>query len=104
MAKRKPSERRRQSRAQADLVQDLERLAKRAPGGSPGRPIDVEAPTQVEPIAEGTACPLCEGGLRLVEHAAETHGGTRLRVAHMRCTSCGIGRALFFRLAATSLN
>ena len=102
MGKRKPSPRtvrRIRSRAHEALVGDLERLARLAPGGAPDRPLDVEAPTQVEPIAEGAVCPLCEGALRLVEHAAETHDGARLRVAHLRCTSCGVARSLYFRLA-----
>jgi hypothetical protein len=107
MAKRKPSHRaedRARSRAHGRLVRDLERLAAHAPGGSPGRPVTVEASSLVEPIAEGTACPLCEGKLSLLEHAAETHEGVRLRVAHVRCTHCGVARALYFRLTAPSLN
>ena len=80
-------------------MRDLERLAGHAAGGSPRRPIDVEAPTQVEPIAQGTSCPLCEGGLRPREPRAETHDGIRLRVAHVRCARCGTARALYFRLA-----
>jgi hypothetical protein len=102
MAKRKPARRaeeRARARTHERLVRDLERLAGHAAGGSPRRPIDVEAPTQVEPIAQGTSCPLCEGGLRLENHAAETHDGIRLRVAHVRCTRCGTARALYFRLA-----
>ncbi len=101
MPKRKPSPRtvrRARARLHEGLVTDLERLARLAPGGAPDRPLDVEAPTQVEPRAETTPCPLCQGALRLVEHAAETHDGARLRVAHVRCTSCGVARALYFRL------
>ena len=107
MAKRKPSERaeeRARARDHERLVRDLERLTERVPGGSPRRPIDVEAPSLVEPMAEGRSCPLCEGGLRLVEHAAETHDGVRLRVAHVRCTQCGVPRSLYFRLAPPALN
>lgn len=107
MGKRKPSPRAvRRARAREDqaLLGDLERLARLAAGGAPDRPIDVEAPTQVEPIAEAGACPLCDGALHLVSHAAETHAGARLRVAHLRCTSCGVERARYFRLAGPSLN
>jgi hypothetical protein len=107
MPKRKPSPRlvrRLRGRAHERLVADLERLARLAPGGAPDRPLVVEAPSQVEPIAEGTVCPLCEGALRLVTHAAETHEGMRLRVAHVRCTACGVRRALYFRLARATLN
>ncbi len=101
MGKRKPSPcsvRRARGRAHESLVKDLERLARLAPGGAPDRPLDVEAPSQVEPIAEATACPLCDGPLKLDAHAAETHDGTRLRVAHLQCTNCGVARALYFRL------
>lgn len=107
MGKRKPSPRtvrRTRAREQADLVKDLERVARLSTGGAPDRPHDVEAPSQVEPIAEATACPLCDAALRLENHAAETHDGTRLRVAHVRCTSCGVARALYFRLAGSALN
>lgn len=87
------------ARTHEHLVRDLERLALRSTGGSPRRPIAVETPTQVEPISQGTSCPLCEGALRLEHHAAETHDGLRLRVAHVRCAQCGTRRALYFRLA-----
>lgn len=107
MGKRKPSPRtvrRALGRAHIALVKDLERVARLAPGGAPDRPLDVEAPSQVEPIAEAQACPLCEGALKLENHAAETHDGARLRVAHVRCTSCGVARAYYFRLTGSTLN
>jgi hypothetical protein len=107
VGKRKPSPRtldRARGRAHEDLVRDLERLDERAPGGAPDHPIVVEAPTQVEPIAEAMPCPLCDGTMHVVEHTAETHDGTRLRVAQVRCTSCGVGRARYFRLGGHVLN
>jgi hypothetical protein len=107
MGKRKPSpraERRTRARAYAGLARDVERLARLAPGGAPDRPIPVEAPTQVEPIAAATPCPHCDGPLTMGNHAAETHGGVRLRVAHVRCASCGVARALYFRLVTSPFN
>lgn len=107
MGKRKPTargDRRRRARVHEELVRDLERLAELAPGGTPGRPLDVESPAQVDVIAEATACPLCRGALQLVEHAAETHDGVRLRAAHVRCTQCAVARVLYFRLAGALLN
>lgn len=107
VGKRKPSaraERRARARVHADLVHDLERLARHAAGGAPDRPIAVESPAQVEPIVEATACPLCEGSLRLEEHAAGTVDGARLRIAHVRCIGCGVARSLYFRLEPTTLN
>ena len=107
MGKRKPTPRtvrRMQGRVHESLVKDLERLARLAPGGAPDRPLDVQTPSQVEPIAEASTCPLCEGVLRIENHAAETHETGRLRVAHMRCTSCGVARAFYFRLTGSALN
>ena len=86
------------------LVDDLEILERRKAGGSPARPIDIESTAQVEPLAAQVACPLCEGPLALLEHAGETHEGVRLRVAHLRCGRCGIGRARYFRLRGPTLN
>jgi len=80
-------------------VRDLEQLARLQPGGTPERPLDIDSPTRVEVIAQGTPCPLCETTLRLEAHTAETLGGVRLRVAHVVCPACGTKRALYFRLA-----
>jgi hypothetical protein len=97
-------ERRARAREQAELVRDLEKLSRLEPGGGPDRPLDVESVAQVEVIATSRPCPLCQGGLRLVEHAAETVGGARLRVARLTCTVCGVPRARYFRLAAHALH
>jgi hypothetical protein len=75
-------------------VSDLERLARLQPGGAPDRPIEIASPAQVEIIAERKPCPLCEGTLALREHAQEDG----LRVARLECTSCGVARAVWFRL------
>jgi hypothetical protein len=93
--------RRLRGRAHAALVRDLERLARLQPGGTPERPLEIDSPARVEVIAASGACPLCEGPLRLAAHTAETVHGVRLRVAHVACTACGTGRALYFRLAGT---
>jgi hypothetical protein len=83
------------------LARDLDRLARLQPGGSPERPLAIESPAQVEVIAAGAVCPLCEGTSRLEEHAAVMVSGRRLRVARLICTRCGIRRAIHFRLAAS---
>ena len=101
MGKRKPSartERRVRARAHEALVHDLERLARLAPGGAPDRPIAIASPAQLEPMVQAMPCPLCQGALGLEEHAAETHDGTRLRVARLRCVECGVRREVYFRL------
>jgi hypothetical protein len=100
VGKRKPSRR----MAQRAHVRDLERLAQHAPGGAPDRAIEVDTPPLVDVMAVARPCPLCAGSLRLDEHTAETIDGERLRVAHVTCTSCGIARAIYFRLREMMLN
>jgi hypothetical protein len=107
MARRKTSartDRRARARAHAELVRDLERLARLEEGGSPERPLAVASAAQVEVIARARPCPLCKATTHLDEHAAEVVGGVRLRVVRVACTACGVGRALYFRIADTPLN
>jgi hypothetical protein len=102
VARRKPSpraERREHERAAEKLARDRERLAKLEPGGDGARPVEVESASQVEPHAFGLPCPRCGGPLRLVEHAALTVDGDRLRVARMVCPACNTAREAWFRLA-----
>ena len=96
--------RRIRERAHAKLVREQERLAGLRPGGTPERPLAVESPAQVDVIAGAAPCPLCDGPLRLDEHAAETVDGVRLRVARVICTSCGVARRLWFRLREQALH
>jgi hypothetical protein len=97
MAKRERARR----RAQQEHLRDLERLARLAPGGAPDRPLDVDTPPLVDVMAEAMSCPLCAGGFRLDEHAAETIDGVRLRIARVTCKRCGIAREIYFRLRET---
>jgi hypothetical protein len=90
--------------AQREHVRDLERLAELEPGGKPENPIEVDTPAVIDVMAEQKPCPLCQGNLRLLEHAAETIEGERLRVAHVTCTNCGIPREIYFRLTVSMLN
>ncbi len=93
-----PSRKRAQRQEQRRHVRDLDRLARLAPGGAPDRPLPIDTPPLVDVMAVATPCPLCGGGFRLDEHAAETVDGVRLRVARVACTTCGIRRAIYFRL------
>jgi hypothetical protein len=107
MTMRKPpsrAARRARARAHETLVRDLDRLARLEPGGCPERPVVVASPAQVEVIAERKPCPLCQGSLRVEEHAAETVDGVRLRVARMVCVVCGTRRAFYFALEAPRLH
>jgi len=96
--------RRARTREQEKLVREQERLAHLRPGGAADRPLEIESPAQVEPIAAATPCPLCDGALRVVEHAAETVDGVRLRVARVACTRCGVARTIWFRLPTASVH
>jgi hypothetical protein len=104
MAKPKRSERRANDRAQVKIGKDLERLWKLGPGGAPERPIAITSPSEVEALARSTRCPICQGELRVEEHAAETLASTRLRVAHVACVICRARRSIYFQLRATTLN
>jgi hypothetical protein len=104
MAKRKRTVQRAADRAQEKLARDLEKLARLAPGGSPERAIAIVSPAEVEVRAGSTPCPICQGELRVEEHAAETIAGVRLRVAKVACAGCRARRAIYFRLAGAQPN
>jgi hypothetical protein len=92
--------RRVERRRHADLVKDKERLAHLEVGGSAERPIAISTASLVEPDARARPCPLCEGALRVDEHAAEAG----LRVVHASCTRCGVRRRLYYRIDAPAFN
>ena len=96
------TERRQAERASAKLVWQRERLAALEPGGAPERAFDVASASVVEVQARSVPCPQCGGALRLEEHVAIEHEGTRLRVARMICPTCGARRPLYFRIAQPS--
>ena len=102
--KRKRSALRAEDRAREKFVRDVERLWELGPGGSPARPLPISSSAEVEVIARSTRCPLCEGELRLEEHAAEIVGKARLRVARVVCLACRAPRAIYFELASARLN
>lgn len=104
MSKRKPTARnlrREAGRAAQKLARDRERLARLEPGGSAERPVEVESASQIEPHAMATSCLRCDGANRLVEHAAATVDGERLRLVRLACARCGARRDVWFRIAAT---
>jgi hypothetical protein len=107
MAPRGPrsrADRRARTRTHGKLARDLDRLARLAPGGAPDRPLPIASPAQVEVIAGARPCPLCDGALRVEDHAAETVGGVRLRIARVVCTACGVRRSVYFTLAGHALH
>lgn len=96
--KRARTIRREAQRAAADLMDKRERLFALETGGSPERPIDVEAASVVEVRAQSVRCPRCDGVHRVAEHAAVVVRGSRLREARLVCRQCGSRRSLWFRL------
>ncbi len=79
-------------------MQELERLARLEPGGSPERPLSIDSAAIVDVRAEANPCPLCGGSLKLEEHSADVVNGVRLRIAAVACTLCGTRRSIYFRL------
>lgn len=96
--KRPRAARRARERETRKLVRQLDRLAEDAPGGSPDRPIDMSSSAVIEPRAQRTPCPLCQGPLRVEDHQA----ARELRVVAVRCGRCGVARKLWFRLVPAS--
>ena len=97
--KRPRTLRREAQRDAATLARNRERLFALGPGGSPERPMLVDAVSVVELRAAAVACPRCEGEQRVAEHAAVTSAhGVRLREARLVCRACGTRRSLWFQL------
>jgi hypothetical protein len=104
VTKRKRTLQRAEDRARDKLSRDLSKLALLGPGGSPERALPITSPAEVEVLARSTPCPVCQGEVRVEEHAAETVGPLRVRVARVVCAVCRRRRAIYFRLAAGALN
>ena len=98
------SEQREQQRAREKLWHAREKLALLEPGGSPERPLEVSSASVVEARAEAELCLRCSAPMQCREHVAQTVRGVLLRVAHLRCRSCGTTRQLYLRIASSYLN
>ena len=104
MGRKKGSDRatRREALRAAQKLGELRgQLAALEPGGSPGRPRDVESPAVIDVHAISLPCTACEGELELLEHTVVEHAGQRLRQAHLRCRRCGTDRDVFYKLTPT---
>jgi len=101
-AKRARTVRREAARRTDDLARLKERLFALEPGGSPERPVAVESAAVVEARARAVRCPRCDGEHEVLEHAAVTEGGARLRQVSLRCRQCGSPRSLWFQLPLPS--
>ena len=108
--KRKPraasprNHRRQQERSVERLLAERERLFEVETGGAPASAIEVEAPSVIDSRVAARECPRCAGALLLLEQAAVSVGGVRLREARLRCRECGSKRSLWFRLVGANLN
>jgi transposase-like protein len=97
--KRARTVRRETLREAVSFARDRERLFALEPGGSPERPIEVDAVSVIELRAVAVACPRCDGEHRVEEHAAvTTRSGGRLREVRLVCRACAARRSLWFRL------
>lgn len=81
-----------------------ERLFALDPGGAPARAIEVAAPSVIDTQVAQRTCPRCAGTLSLLEQAAVSVEGVRLREARLRCRDCASERSLWFRLANANPN
>jgi len=82
----------------AAAIEEIEEETRARPGGARDRPVDVVSPSVIEVAARSTPCLLCDGCLRVNEHAAATIDGDRLRVADTTCSGCGSSWTLYFRI------
>lgn len=57
-------------------------------GGSASRPVSIAVASQIEPDAEGVACPFCRATMRAVSHDVEEAAGQRVRVVTLQCRGC----------------
>jgi hypothetical protein len=89
---------RRSDRGAKKLAGDRERLFLLLPGGDAARPLLVASPSVIEGRALAERCPRCDGEHELLEHAAVTVNGSRLREARLRCRACRSTRSLFFQI------
>lgn len=110
MTKKKPrperarTQARRSARGAEKLARDRVRLFSLSPGGAAARPLLVTSPSVVEGRALAEPCPRCAGEHELLEHAAVTVNGARLREARLRCRACRSEHSLFFQIEEALLN
>jgi hypothetical protein len=102
--KRARAARRERERQLGKLARDRERLAALAPGGAPERPIAVRSIAVIEGKATSEPCPLCGGGMELIEHAAIEREGEPLRALGLRCRGCHVSRTRYFALRPALVN
>jgi hypothetical protein len=99
--KRGRTKRREQRRAQVKEIRAREKLVRAAPGGTPGRAIEVSTPSVIEPMVRSERCHQCGGELEAADvDARSTDAGLR-RVAVTRCKRCHAPREIWFAIGPT---
>lgn len=96
--------RRRAEREEEKAARQRESDARRAHGGTPELPIEIDSSAAIEARALSQPCPRCLGSRLLVSHDAEVVDGERLRVARLHCPRCGTEQRTWFRIAANMLH
>jgi hypothetical protein len=89
---------RRSARGAEKLGRERVRLFSLSTGGAAARPLLVTSASVVQGRALAEPCPRCGGEHELLEHAAVTVNGVRLREARLRCRTCRSLRSLFFQI------
>lgn len=85
-------------------VRDREKLAALSPGGAPERPVRVATVAVIEGRAKAEPCPLCDGAVELLDHAAVEREGAALRELTVRCRRCHVSRSRWFAIAPPLAN
>jgi len=84
------------------LTRARQELFELEPGATRARPVEVSSAAVIEPQAESTLCPRCNGHFEVEEHEAHSAPGSRVRELKVRCRFCGDRRSLWFRINAPS--
>ena len=98
------TELRTRARQQEKLFEARSKLALLEPGGTPVRPLEVSSASVVEARAEAEPCLRCDGTTRCEEHTTLSTPQGLLRVARLRCSSCGTERLLYLRILPSRLH
>jgi hypothetical protein len=72
-----------------------DKLAVLEVGGAAERPIHIATASLVDVMARAAKCHRCDGTVRLEDHVVREN----LRVARVRCSSCGTEREIFFAIS-----
>lgn len=87
-----------------ELAETKTAQAVSTPGFVPEEPLRVSSAAAIEPRAQATPCPVCEGPLHVQEHEMARALGERMRVLQMKCGTCGTHQRLFAVVEAPLLN